>query len=73
MDEIKFIVDGKKVTCKKGKTVLQAARSAGIYIPSLCEMQEIDHAPGACRMCVVEVEGAMRLLPSCTTLVTEGM
>lgn len=73
MAKIKLNIDGKAVTCKNGTTILQAARSAGIRIPSLCEMQEINHAPGACRMCVVEVEGVTRLLPSCTTLATEGM
>ena len=73
MAEVKFIIDGKTVTCENGKTILQAARSAGIYIPSLCEMQEIDHTPGACRMCVVEVEGVTRLLSSCTTIATDGM
>jgi predicted molibdopterin-dependent oxidoreductase YjgC len=65
-------IDNQKVEVKSGLTILEAARQANIYIPSLCAFE---HLPsyGACRMCLVEVDGLRGLPTSCTTPVEEGM
>ncbi|HWR68376.1 MAG TPA: NAD(P)H-dependent oxidoreductase subunit E [Desulfomonilia bacterium] len=65
-------IDGKKVKVRAGTTILEAARQAGIEIPTLCHIQ--DHGPtGVCRVCIVEVEGARTLVGSCHTPLAEGM
>ena len=69
---IALTIDGQKVTAQEGMTVLQAARSAGIFIPMLC--YHLDLLPhGGCRLCVVEIEKMKGLPTSCTTPVSEGM
>ena len=60
------------VTVPAGTTVLEAARDAGINIPSLCYLKGINEI-GACRICVVEVKGARSLMASCVYPVSEGM
>ncbi|HID71405.1 MAG TPA: 2Fe-2S iron-sulfur cluster binding domain-containing protein [Thermoplasmata archaeon] len=65
-------IDGKKVEFVKGETILQAAQRAGIYIPTLCTEEQLGGF-GACRMCLVEVDGVGNLLPACTTPVEQGM
>ena len=60
------------VTVPEGTTVLEAARSAGIKIPSLCYLKDVNEI-GACRICVVEVKGARSLMASCVYPVSEGM
>ncbi len=60
------------VTVPEGTSVLEAARSAGIRIPSLCYLKDINEI-GACRICVVEVKGARSLMASCVYPVSEGM
>ena len=60
------------VTVPAGTTVLEAARSAGFNIPSLCFLKGINEI-GACRICVVEVKGAKSLVASCVYPVSEGM
>lgn len=66
------IIDGKKITFRKGFTILEAARLAGIEIPTLCHME--NHPPtGVCRVCVVEVEGSRTLPGACHTPIAEGM
>ncbi len=60
------------VQAPEGATVLEAARAAGIHIPTLCHLPGV-HAPGACRVCLVEVEGARTLMASCVTPANEGM
>ncbi len=60
------------VTVPAGTTVLEAARSAGFNIPSLCFLKDINEI-GACRICVVEVKGAKSLVASCVYPVSEGM
>ena len=60
------------VTVPEGSTVLEAARSAGFNIPSLCFLKDINEI-GACRICVVEVKGAKSLVASCVYPVAEGM
>ncbi len=74
---INLIIDNKPVVVKKGTTVLEAASSIGIDIPTLCHMKledlNIENKPGGCRVCVVEVMGRRNLAPACVTLATEGM
>lgn len=72
MENISLTIDGHQVTVQKGMTVLEAALSAGIYIPTLCYYPDLKPY-GACRVCVVEIEGMRGLPPSCTTPATDGM
>lgn len=72
MEMIELTIDGKKVKAKKGQTVLEAARAAGIKIPTLCYLKDINEI-GACRVCVVEVEGARSLQASCVLEAVDGM
>ena len=65
-------IDGQRVFAEEGMTVLEAALSAGIYIPNLCHSPGLEPY-GACRMCVVEIEGVRGLPTACTTVVREGM
>ena len=65
-------IDGVKIEAEKGMTVLQAARSAGLYIPSLCAHKELSPY-GACRLCVVEIDGVRGTPTSCTTPAADGM
>jgi len=65
-------INGMPVTAPAGSTVLEAARSAGIKIPTLCYLKDINEI-GACRMCLVEVKGARSLVTSCVYPVAEGM
>lgn len=58
---------------EEGITILEAAKSAGIKIPTLCAWTEIEHTPGACRVCVTEVEGQRSLVASCVFPVDDGM
>ena len=69
---VRLTIDGRSVTVKKGTTVLEAARQAGVRIPTLCYLKEINQI-GACRVCMVELEGCDRLIPSCDTPCEEGM
>ncbi len=72
MADIKLTVDNIEVTVPEGSTLLEAARAAGIEIPTLCFLKDINEI-GACRMCVCEVEGARSLVTSCVFPVKEGM
>ncbi len=65
-------INRKKINVSDGITILEAARLNNILIPTLCHTG-IEHSPGACRICVVEVEGAKNLMASCVTKVKEGM
>jgi bidirectional [NiFe] hydrogenase diaphorase subunit len=65
-------IDGKHVGAEESETILEAATDAGINIPTLCHLDGLSNA-AACRMCLVEVAGTKRLLPSCVTNVAEGM
>jgi bidirectional [NiFe] hydrogenase diaphorase subunit len=66
MSEILLQIDGKEVTAQEGMTVLEAARSAGISIPTLCYHETLEPF-GGCRLCLVELEsrGGTRLVVSC--------
>ncbi len=65
-------INGMPVSVPQGTTVLDAAKSIGIKIPTLCYLRDIN-AIGACRICVVEVKGARSLVASCVFPVSEGM
>ncbi len=69
---VTLTINGKRVTASDGSTILEAARNAGIAIPTLCHHPDLTDV-GACRMCVVSVEKARGLLTACTTPVVEGM
>ncbi len=73
MPLVTVTIDTTKVQVEKGSTVLDAAKRAGIKIPTLCTWPEIGHQPGACRVCVVEVEGMKNLVASCVYPVENGM
>ncbi|HCJ10265.1 MAG TPA: ferredoxin [Clostridiales bacterium] len=69
---VKLTIDGLPVEVEAGTTILRAAEKLGIHIPTLCYLEDI-HEFGACRVCVVEVEGARTLQAACVTPVREGM
>jgi formate dehydrogenase alpha subunit len=69
---MKVYIDGIEIEAASGSTILEAARSAGIRIPTLCYHKQLSPY-GGCRVCVVEVEGIPRLVASCTTPVTDMM
>ncbi len=64
MEMINVIIDGKEYSVRKGATILEACKSVGIEIPTLCYLKEINEI-GACRICVVEVKGARSLVAAC--------
>ena len=65
-------INGKKVTAEEGTTVFEAARSAGIYIPGLCNDRDLEPI-GVCRLCIVSIQGTRGFPTACTTRVAEGM
>lgn len=69
---VNIVIDNKACEVPAGSTIYEAARSVGIIIPTLCHMEGLTPT-GACRICVVEVEGAPGLVPSCSFPVSEGM
>jgi predicted molibdopterin-dependent oxidoreductase YjgC len=72
MNNITLNINGQDITARKGMTVLEAAQSSGIYIPTLCHSADLKPY-GACRVCVVEIEGMRGLPTSCTTPAVQGM
>lgn len=72
MDMINIKINGMPLSVPAGTTILEAARQAGIEIPTLCHLKDINEI-GACRICVVEVKGARSLVASCVYPVSEGM
>ena len=69
---ISLKIDDREIETRDGATVLEAALGSGIIIPTLCHDPELKPY-GACRLCVVEIEGMRGLVPSCTTLARDGM
>ena len=67
-----FTINGQPCEVAQGTTILEAAKAAGIVIPTLCFLKDCNRV-AACRMCVVEVEGLPALQAACSTLVKEGM
>ncbi len=72
MADVNIKINGRDITVPAGSTILEAARMAGIQIPTLCYLKEINEI-GACRICVVEVKGARSLVAACVFPVNEGM
>jgi bidirectional [NiFe] hydrogenase diaphorase subunit len=70
--KISIKIDGELVNATEGMTILQAAKQADKYIPTLCHLDGLTDV-GACRICIVEVSGSDRLFPACTTPVQDGM
>ena len=70
-------INGVAVDAQKNETILHCARRHDIYIPTLCELDDIDHTPGSCRVCLVEIDvpgkPKSQLATSCNTPVVEGM
>ena len=73
MSLVQITINDKKIIVEAETTILNAAKQAGIKIPTLCAMPEINHYPGSCRICVVEVEGFPTLVASCVYPVREGL
>ncbi len=69
---IELTINNIKVKAEEGMTILDAAKSVGVNVPTLCHMKDL-FPTGACRICVVEVEGMRGLIPSCAYPVSEGM
>jgi predicted molibdopterin-dependent oxidoreductase YjgC len=69
---MQIVIDGKVVEANEGQTILQIAKNAGIYIPTLCFMEKLLPI-GSCRMCIVEVEGYENLVTACNTKAIDGM
>lgn len=72
MGDVTLTIDGRQVTVPEGTSVLEAAAQAGVNIPSLCYLKDINEI-GSCRVCVVEIEGARALAASCVTPAADGM
>jgi len=71
-DSVHITINGRHLTGEKGMTILDLAAQNGIVIPTLCHRPELSPL-GACRLCVVEVEGSRTLVGSCHTPIAEGM
>ena len=69
---IEMQVDGRAVEAKEGETILSALKREGIHVPTLCHMEGLLPS-GACRMCIVEMEGTPNLVPACSYPVAAGM
>ncbi|MGZ4731626.1 MAG: bidirectional hydrogenase complex protein HoxU [Terriglobales bacterium] len=65
-------IDGRDCSARPDETILDVARESKIFIPRMCQLEGLSTV-GACRLCLVEVKGSNKLLPSCVTHVEEGM
>ena len=72
MSAVKLTIDGRAVEVAPGTTILGAARSLGVSIPTLCYVEGFEHS-ASCFLCAVKLEGRPNLWPSCATPVAEGM
>jgi len=74
---VNLTINGLPVAVEENATILQAAKTLGMKLPTLCHFEldcfEVEHRMGSCRVCVVEVEGRRNLAPACCTPVAEGM
>ena len=69
---VNVTINGKELQVSEGTTILDAARQIHVDIPHLCYLKGINEI-GACRVCVVEIEGLDKLVPACNNVVKEGM
>lgn len=67
-----LMIDGRDIGAREDETLLEVAHENGIFIPTLCQLDGLS-AVGACRLCLVEVEGSSKLTAACVTRVAEGM
>jgi bidirectional [NiFe] hydrogenase diaphorase subunit len=72
MTVLTLVIDGKDVAGTSGQSILDVAEENGISIPTLCHMEGLSEI-GACRLCMVEIEGQRKLFPACVTDIEEGM
>jgi NADH-quinone oxidoreductase subunit G len=70
-ETVSLTIDGRSVTVPKGTMIIEAAERAGIRVPHYCYHAGLS-SPAMCRLCLVEVQGAPKLVPSCVTTVAEG-
>jgi formate dehydrogenase major subunit len=70
--QVVLTIDGQEVACQRGDSILDAAQRIGIHIPTLCYEPRLP-ATSACRMCIVEIEGARKMPTACSTAVSDGM
>ncbi|MEO7987189.1 MAG: 2Fe-2S iron-sulfur cluster-binding protein [Gemmatimonadales bacterium] len=68
---VNVTIEGTEVAVPKGTTIIEAAKQAGVLIPHYCYHPSLS-SPASCRMCLVEVEKAPKLVPACVTMVAEG-
>jgi ferredoxin hydrogenase gamma subunit len=77
ISEVHVSINGRAVIAHSGETILECARRFGVNIPTLCELQDIEHTPGACRVCLAEIRPAGReqtqIVTTCNTPVREGL
>jgi NADH-quinone oxidoreductase subunit G len=73
MGEVSLIIDGREVTANEGEMLHDAARQGDVEIPVFCYEPKLGEPVGACRMCLVEIEGIPKLQTSCSTPVRDGM
>jgi len=71
--EVTVYVNGEEVKVPENITVLEACEKAGVDVPTLCHHPRLGESIGACRVCIVEIEGAKNLQPACVTKVRDGM
>lgn len=69
---VTLTLNGEAVSGREDESILDVARDHNVHIPTLCQVDGLSSV-GACRLCLVEVTGVKKLLPACTTTVTEGM
>lgn len=72
MENVNLKINGMPISVPKDSTILEAAHLAGIRIPTLCYLKDVN-AIGACRMCLVEIKGARSFAAACVQPVGEGM
>ena len=72
MGNLALTINGAPVSGREGQAILEVARENGVDIPTLCYLEDLPPV-GACRLCVVEVEGSRTLVGSCHTPIAEGM
>src|SRR5688500_20410343 len=68
---VNVTIDGMAIRVPKGTTIIEEAKQAGVLVPHYCYHPSLP-SPAVCRMCLVEVEKAPKLLPACVTAVTDG-
>ncbi len=72
MKKVKLKINGQTITCSPGKTIMEAAKDNGIFIPGLCGHPDFP-PKGNCRICVVEIKGQNKLVTACSTPVRDGL